>query len=148
GYLPLVEFFSNREDAGAVTGVLDEAVARFPEDATLRLLRTEALLAQERIDEARGELTRFRQATFAADPPVDCLRARVELAQGDPRAAAQRLTELAPRLDRAATQFWLGRALEAMRDAEGARRRYTLAQQRDPTWVAPAAALVRVEQRR
>jgi tetratricopeptide (TPR) repeat protein len=59
-----------------------------------------------------------------------------------------RLTELAPRLDRAATQFWLGRALEETGDTDGARRRYGLAQQRDRSWSAPAVALIALEQRR
>jgi tetratricopeptide (TPR) repeat protein len=58
------------------------------------------------------------------------------------------LTELAPRLDRAATQFWLGRALEEIGDTNGARRRYGLAQQRDRSWTAPAAALIALDQRR
>ena len=60
----------------------------------------------------------------------------------------KRLTELAPRLDRAATQFWLGRALEETGDTNGARRRYGLAQQRDRSWTAPTMALIALEQRR
>ena len=57
--------------------------------------------------------------------------------------AARRLTELAPRLDHASTQFWIGRALEETGDLEGARRRYALAQRRDPAWPAPLGALIR-----
>jgi tetratricopeptide (TPR) repeat protein len=62
--------------------------------------------------------------------------------------AAKHLTELAPRLDRAATQYWLGRALEETGDTDGARRRYGLAQQRDRSWTAPSTALIALEQRR
>lgn len=146
--LPLVEFYSARDDAEAARHVLDEALARFPDEAMLRLLRTEVLLAQGQRDETRAEFRRFREATFESDPQIEYLRARFELADGDAERAAKRLRELAPRLDRAATQFWLGRALEESGDIEGARRRYGLAQQRDRAWTAPAAALIGVEGRR
>ncbi len=147
-YLPLVNLYSARDDAGATVAVLEEAIGRFPDEPTLRLLHTEALLSLGELDDARAAFGRFRDATFDGDPQIDYLRARIELDEGDPRAAAERLTRLAPRLDRAATQFWLGRALEASGDTEGARRRYGLAQQRDRTWIAPAAALVALEARR
>jgi tetratricopeptide (TPR) repeat protein len=147
-YLPLVDFYSARDDAEATLAVLEEAVARFPEEPTLLLLQVEALLATNRSEEVRTALARFRNATFDGDPQIDYLRARLELAEGNPAAAAERLTKLAPRLDRAATQFWLGRALEEAGDTEGARRRYGLAQQRDRAWLAPAAALVNLEARR
>jgi tetratricopeptide (TPR) repeat protein len=146
--VPLVEFHSARGDADAAKTALDEALARFPEEATLRLLRTEVLLAQAKLDEAYSELDRFRDIAFEGDPQLEYLRARLALAEGDASGAADRLGKLAPRLDRAATQFWLGRALEESGDLEGARRRYGLAQQRDPTWTAPSAALIALEQRR
>jgi tetratricopeptide (TPR) repeat protein len=146
--LPLVDLLSDRGDAEAVTAVLDGALVRFPEDARLRVLRTEALLATDRVADARAEFTRFRDATFAGDPQLDYLRARLDLASGEARAAADRLTDLAPRLDTAATHYWLARALDAMGDSVGARRRYALAEQRDPTWAEPSAALVSLEQRR
>jgi tetratricopeptide (TPR) repeat protein len=146
--LPLVELHSARGDAEAARAVLDEALERYPEEATLRLLRTETLLAQEQLGEARAESARFRDATFEGDPQVEYLQARLDLADGNARGAADRLRKLAPQLDRAATQFWLGRALEMSGDLEGARRRYGLAQQRDPSWTAPSAALIALEQRR
>jgi predicted Zn-dependent protease len=139
-FLPLVELHSARGDAEAARAVLDEALERYPDEATLRLLRTETLLAEEQLDEARAESARFREATFQGDPQLDYLEARLQLADGDASGAADRLRKLAPQLDRAATQFWLGRALELSGDLEGARRRYSLAQQRDPSWTAPSAA--------
>ena len=147
-YLPLVNLHSARDDAEATTRALDEAIDRYPDEPMLRLLRTEALLAQERSDDARAEFRRFRDSTFDGDPQIEYLRARLELAAGDPARAADRLRKLAPRLDRGATQFWLGRALEESGDTEGARRRYGLAQRRDPGWIAPAAALIALEHRR
>ena len=147
-YLPLVNFHSARDDAEATAAVLKEAIGRFADEPTLRLLYTEVLLSQDDLDGARAAFRSFRDATFDGDPQVDYLRARLELAEGDPAAAAERLTKLAPRLDRAATQFWLGRALEESGDTVGARRRYGLAQQRDRRWIAPAAALVTLEARR
>jgi tetratricopeptide (TPR) repeat protein len=147
-YQPLVSFHSARGDAEATLTVLDEALARFPDEPTLRLQRAEALLAAERVDEAREERRRFREATFDGDPQVEYLDARLALAAGDAEGAARRLTKLAPQLDRASTQFWIGRALEQSGDLEGARRRYALAQRRDPAWTAPPAALIALEQRR
>ncbi len=147
-YLPLVDFHSNRDDVAATAAVLEEAIAHFPDEPALRMLYTETLLAQQRIDEARAELQRFGESTFGGDPQIDYLRARIALADGNARSAVMRLTELAPRLDRAATQFWLGRALEEAGDTDGARRRYGLAQQRDRRWTAPSAALIALEQRR
>jgi len=147
-YQPLVSFHATRSEAEATLAVLDEALVRFPDEAALRLQRTEALLADERVSEARAESRRFRDATFDGDPQIEYLDARLVLAQGDAEGAARRLTELAPRLDRAATQFWIGRALEASGDFDGARRRYALAQRRDPAWTAPPAALVALEERR
>jgi tetratricopeptide (TPR) repeat protein len=147
-YLPLVNHHSAQDDAQTTAAVLEEAIARFPDEPTLRLLYTETLLAQERIEDARAEFRRFRNATFDGDPQVEYLRARMELAEGDAEAAVERLTKLAPRLDSAATQFWLGWALEESGDTEGARRRYGLARQRDRSGIAPAAALVALEGRR
>jgi tetratricopeptide (TPR) repeat protein len=68
-FLPLVELHSARGDAEAARAVLDEAPERYPDEATLRLLRTETLLAEEQLDEARAESARFREATFQGDPP-------------------------------------------------------------------------------
>jgi len=147
-YLPLVDFHSNRDDAAATAAVLEEAIARFPDEPALRMLYTETLLAQKRIDDARAELHRFSESTFDGDPQIEYLRARVELAEGSAERAVALLTELAPRLDRAGTQFWLGRALEETGDTNGARRRYGLAQQRDRRWAAPTMALIALEQRR
>lgn len=147
-YLPLVNFHSARDDAASTAAALEEAIARFPDDATLRMLHTETLLAQGRQQPAREAFRAFRERTFEGDPQIDYLRARLALGAGDSEAAAEALTELAPRLDRAATQFWLGRALEIGGDGAGARRRYSLAQGRDPHWAAPTKALIALEQRR
>lgn len=147
-YQPLVRLYAARGDNEATLAVLDEALARFPEEPSLRLQRTEALLAAEDLDEARAEQRRFRDATFENDPQIKYLAARLALAEGDAAGAVARLTALAPELDRASTQFWTGRALEETGDLDGARRRYALARQRDLTWTAPLAALLVLEERR
>lgn len=146
--LPLVELHSKQGDAEAARAVLDEALERHPDEPALRVLRTETLLAEGRIDEARAELDRTRDVTFDGDPQIGYLEARLELADGDAVGAAERLRALAPKLDRAATQFWLGRALEESGDFDGARRRYGLALRRDPAWTAPSTALIALDQRR
>ncbi|MBW2244422.1 MAG: tetratricopeptide repeat protein [Deltaproteobacteria bacterium] len=147
-YQPLVSFHARRGDAQATLAVLDEALTRYPDEAALRLQRTEALLAAERLGDAREEKRRFEQATFDRDPQIEYLEARLALAEGDAQGAVRRLDQLAPQLDRASTQFWLGRALEESGDLDGARRRYVLAKRRDPGWTAPPAALVALEERR
>jgi tetratricopeptide (TPR) repeat protein len=146
--VPLAEFLSERDRTEDLLAALDAALARFPDEPRLRLLRFETLLARKLLDGARAEADRFTETTFEGDPEVDYVRARLALAGGDARRAAEQLRHLAPRLDTAATQFWLGRALEETGDTEGARRRYGLAQQRDPAWPAPAAALLALEQAR
>ncbi len=146
--VPLVEFLSERGRTEDLLSSLDETLARFPDEPPLRLLRTEALLEADRTEEARAESARFAESTFEGDPQVEYLRARMTLAGGDAEQAAQQLRDLAPRLDLSTTQFWLGRALEESGDSEGARRRYGLAQQRDPTWLAPAAALLALDRKR
>jgi tetratricopeptide (TPR) repeat protein len=147
-YQSLVTYHSARGDVEATLGVLDAALERYPDEATLHLQRSEALLAAGRMDAAREEQRRFRRATFDGDPQIEYLDARLALAEGDAEGATRRLTELAARLDRAATQYWIGRALEESGDLEGARRRYALAQRRDPTWTAPSTALIGLDQRR
>ncbi len=147
-YLPLVDFHSTHGDAEATLAVLDEALARFPDEASLRLQRTEALVAEGNLEEARAESRRFRENTFADDPQIEYLRARIELADGDAKGAADRLRRLAPRLDVAATHYWLGRAFEAQGDLDGARRRYALAEQRDPHSLPPSMALLAWAMRR
>jgi tetratricopeptide (TPR) repeat protein len=146
--VPLVEFLSERDRTEDLLTALDGALARFPDEARLRLLRTEALLEMDRTEDARAESDHFAEATFEGDPQNQYLGARLALAEGKAEAAAQQLRNLAPRLDLSTTQFWLGRALEESGDSEGARRRYGLAQQRDPGWLAPAAAMLALDQKR
>jgi tetratricopeptide (TPR) repeat protein len=146
--LPLARFLADEGRMRDATNELDAALARDPEEPALLLLLAETLLAAERIDDAREAIRRFRAASYADDPQSAYLDARLMLAEGHAARAAEQLRDLAPRLDRAETQFWLGRALETLGDLDGARRRYALAQLRDPRWPAPAVAQARIAQRR
>ncbi len=146
--LPLFRFHADRNELDAATAVLEEAIARFPEEASLYLIAAETKLARGEIGEARDAMQRFEESTFEGDPQIDYLRARIELAEGDAAAAAKRLTYLAPKLDRASTQYWLGRALEESGDTDGALRRYELAMTRDPNWTPPTIALIQLGQKR
>ncbi|MBW2374317.1 MAG: tetratricopeptide repeat protein [Deltaproteobacteria bacterium] len=147
-YLPWILFHSEREQLRETLSVLVEAVARFPEDPTLRRIYCEASLAAGEVAEARRELAVFRGLAYPGDPQIEYLAARVALASGDARGAADRLRQLAPRLDEPATHFWLAKALEAQDDIEGARRRYALALARDASWSPPHAALLELARRR
>jgi tetratricopeptide (TPR) repeat protein len=142
--LPLHDFYSARGRFDEALAVLEQATERFPDRAMLHLLEAEARFALGSSDAAQESLRRFEAQTFEGDPRVEYLEARLDLAAGEPHAAAQRLRALAPRLDVAATQFWLGRSLEQIGDSEAARRRYALALRRDPAWTAPATALVQL----
>jgi tetratricopeptide (TPR) repeat protein len=131
-YLPLAVLYARRQDADRALEVYDDALEAFPGEPMLRKLRAETLVDFGRIEEARAELRRLQEA-LPEDPAVEYLRARLELAEDDAVGAAARLLKLIPRLDEAATQFWLGRALEASGDALGAERRYGLAMVRQPS---------------
>ena len=111
--------------------VFDEALARVSRRSDDTAPRAEALLSAGKAGPARAAMDDYA-ARFPDDPNTEYLRARLELSDGDARAAAQRLERLVPRLDRAWTQHWLGRALEAAGDRAGADRRYQLALQREP----------------
>lgn len=146
-YLALAEFHANRAEVDEAFATLEEGLARFPGEPMLLMSQTEALIGMERLDEADDALDAFSDAAPDA-PQADYLRARIELARGHPERAARRLRELMPSLDRAGTQYWLGEALEAQGDFEGARRRYGIAITRQPSWPPPYYGSIRLAQRR
>ncbi len=147
GVLPLVEWHLARDAEQAADAALDDAIARFPQDAKLRAVAVEIALAQENAPQARERLRDLR-AQAGPSPMVDYHAARLQLLEGDEQGAADALMALAPRYDVAATQYWIGVALERLGDLEGARRRYGLALRRDPRWLPPSHALMRLARER
>ena len=101
------------------------------------------------VDEAtvRRRIGEFRELS-PDDPHGDYLDARLALAGGDPEWCIRLLRPLLPKLDRSYTQYWLGRALEASGDLDGAERRYGLASLRDPANPAPTIARLRLAEAR
>jgi tetratricopeptide (TPR) repeat protein len=99
------------------------------------------------VDDARVEFERYRKLA-PMGPREEYFRARLEFAQGNAALALQRLDGVVRRLDTASTQFWLGQALEAMEDLEGAEQRYRLAVLRSPWDPVPSLNVVRLAQRR
>jgi tetratricopeptide (TPR) repeat protein len=83
-----------------------------------------------------------------SDARTEYLRARFELARGDARAAAERLKQVLPQLDRSDVQHWLAVALEVLGDNEGAEYRYGLAIQRSPDQISSYPGLIRALERR
>ncbi|HXK23474.1 MAG TPA: hypothetical protein VMS55_12440 [Myxococcota bacterium] len=81
-------------------------------------------------------------------PQSALLRARLALARADASGARAQLERLAPELDTAATQYWLGRALEQTGDPAGAAHRMQLAAARDPAAPGPWLELLRLAQAR
>jgi len=147
GYLPLAQFYLQRGRPEAAVAANAAAVDRFPDQTAPRVWLTESLIDRGDLDRAREEL-RALSRLAANDPELAYLRARLELAAGDAEAAAEQLRELVSVLDRAHTQYWLGRALEASGDIDGAERRYGLALQRDGAHAAGATELMRLAERR
>lgn len=115
----------------AALAVLDAGLAVFEDDVMLRLARAESLLEAERLDEVEAAIAALR-ASEADTRQLDLLSARLDLQRGNAEAALRRLERLVPELDDAASQFWLGRALEETGDLVGAERRYSLAMVRNP----------------
>jgi predicted Zn-dependent protease len=147
GVVALSRFYASRGDPARAAAVLDDGVRSFPDDAMLRMHLAESWIDVGRLGAAEDELARFRERS-PGDPHVAYLEARLALARGDAAAAATTLSALVPRLDRAYTQYWLGRALEARGDAEGAERRYGLSLLRDPGHDAAVIALLRLAEQR
>jgi predicted Zn-dependent protease len=146
-YLVLASFQARRGDEAATFATYATALAEMPDEPELRRYHAEALLSFDRVEEARAAATHYWNAEPDA-PLGEYLRARLDLAEGDADSAKRRLETILPRLDQAATQFWLGAALEATGDREGARRRYGLAQVRDRSDPAAAFALMRLAEGR
>jgi len=146
-YLSLGSLLMGRDRMPETARLYADAIEAFPEEAQLRKFRVEALLAMDDLDGARAEFGRFRAAA-PRDPNVEYLLARLELAEGNPDAAVARLRELVPKLDQAATQFWLGVALEAAGDPAGASRRYQLAIARDPAQPTPYRGAIHLAEQR
>ena len=117
-----------------------EARDRFPDDRSLAVAHADALVALGRLDEAADVAEDLASRVGADGPEVRFIRARIDLAEGRSKQAAEALRALAPHFDRPATHYWLGRALEEQGDPAGARRRYSLAEKLDPDWSAPLAA--------
>ncbi len=147
-HLGLAQFYQARRDEERALAAYASAVEEFPQEPLLRFHRAEALLGFGRVDEAAAEVERFREARPASDPNAEYLRARIELARGDAAAAKERLEKLLPQLDQAATQFWLGRALETLGDRAGAERRYGIAMIRPGTDASPFLEVIRLAQAR
>ena len=143
----LARFYLSLDRPLDAAQVLGEAAVDFPDVPMLHMQLAEAWLAADNLDEARAEFGRFRDAA-PRDPNVRFLQARIELEEGDFKAAAARLLAVVPELDQAASQFWLGRALELSGDIEGARRRYAVAIVRDPSLPAPYRASIDLAVRR
>ncbi|MGH0029356.1 MAG: tetratricopeptide repeat protein [Myxococcota bacterium] len=136
---------AERRDAALAT--LDAALEEAPDDPLLLHARADLLLDREEPARAARAVDAF-EAVRPDDPAGELLRARLLLLRGDPAAAADALRALAPRLDTAATQYWLARALEDGGDAAGAQRRYALSAQRAPSEPGAYAAIARLARRR
>jgi predicted Zn-dependent protease len=129
-YLALARDHAAQGDDAGMLEVLEQALRAFPDDPVLQRTRADALLSAGKIEPGRKAVDDYA-ARFPDDVSAEYLRARLELADGDATAAAERLQRLLPRLDRSFTQHWLGRALEARGDRAGAERHYELAIVRD-----------------
>jgi len=134
-----------RQQAGesAAENALTAALERHPESTLLQFHRFESWIELDRHRDVARALPGFRTDS-GRDAHADYLEARLALEDGRADVAAEQLRGVVPRLDRAYTQYWLGRALEARGELASAERRYALALTRDPRQVGPARALLRL----
>jgi arylsulfatase A-like enzyme/Flp pilus assembly protein TadD len=143
---PFLDLANERVRSGdfdAALALHDQALERFPDAIEPRMQRFDLLLALDRMEAARIEQKSIEAMLADAAPELEYLRARLEIASKQPALARARLDRLIPQFDRAQTQYWLGVALDALGDPEGARIRYGLAAHRDRSWPLPQYALWR-----
>jgi tetratricopeptide (TPR) repeat protein len=124
-------------------------LAELPElDDPLQRIELRYLAIALRID--AGDLARARRdvAAFGREHPRNprygYLLARLELAEGDPQAAAKRLGEVLTRLDRPDVKHLLAVALERLGDRAGAELRYGLAALENPQQIPSWLGLLRM----
>ena len=146
-HLLLARFLLFTDQPQAAAEDLRGAAERHPDVPMLRMHEAEAWLDCGDLERARIALLAF-ELRAAEDPHIVYLESRLALAEGDAEGAASGLAQVISNLDRAYTQYWLARALEAAGDQTGARRRYGLALLRDRSHPAPAIALMRLAERR
>ena len=144
----LIKFLVEQGEFEKAGDALRKATASSPTEPALKELEVELELAERDASGAREALERYRAFEGASDPKAEFLLARVELEEGDAASAARRLRDVAPSLDIAALHYWLGKALEAQGDLDGAVRGYGIATSRDPKWVAPYLAAADLAARR
>jgi tetratricopeptide (TPR) repeat protein len=144
----LIQYLANRGEIAAVQETVLDAISRFPNEPGLYVTLSETQLELGDLEAAEHAAESYGDLPNALEANREYLRARLELANGDAAAAGERLRALAPKLDLAHVQFWLGSALEQQGELEGAARRYQLAVQRDPRWPPPLMALTGLAVRR
>jgi tetratricopeptide (TPR) repeat protein len=95
--------------------------------------------------EARRRVEAFGRE-YPRNPRYGYLLARLDLAEGDAKAAAERLTEILSHLDRPDVKHLLGVALERTGDQAGAELRYGLAATENPQQIPSWLGLLRTLQ--
>jgi predicted Zn-dependent protease len=103
-YLALVRDHAADGDDAGMLEVLEEALHAFPDDPLLQRTRADALLSAGKLEPGRKAVEDYA-ARFPDDVNTEYLRARLELADGDATAAAERFAQLLPRIDRSFTQY-------------------------------------------
>jgi tetratricopeptide (TPR) repeat protein len=130
------------------TGEAAELLAELPEIADpvqrieLQYLAITLRIEAGDLEEARARVEAFGRE-YPRNPRFGYLLARIELAEGDAKAAASRLTEVLTRLDRPDVKHLLGVALEQSGDQAGAELRYGLATQENPQQLPSWLGLLR-----
>jgi tetratricopeptide (TPR) repeat protein len=143
----LVRFLTARGRSADAIALLEDGLAQRPDDAELRFALAELRLDASGDGAAAEAVSRF-ESLRPGTPQAALLRARLALVHGDSAGARAQLLRLAPELDTAATQYWLGRALDSTGDPAGAAHRMRLAAARDPAAPGPWLELLRLAQAR
>ncbi len=139
-----IQLLAASDDAADLEPRLEALLARHPTHAAAANLLARRLL--ERDPERAFELARRAVRCRGGPDALDTL-GRIQLARGDAELAVQTLSvSLEIRPDSPSTHYWLGRALSAAGDEEGARRAFHTALQAEsfPEREAAQAALARL----
>jgi tetratricopeptide (TPR) repeat protein len=145
--LALFLFEKDRPDEAVEILAVKRGEFSADEARELEYLEVAILLDGGDIEGARTRYEDYRRRHWS-DPRAEYLRARLELADGNPSAAAERLNQLLPRFDRSDVQHWYGKALQELGDYAGAEHRFGIALLRNPQQLSSHKALIVLLERR
>ena len=150
-WLVLSSYRSRQGNLGAAIEAVDRALEIAPDDPAARLRKAELLVDSGYRDKDEAKIATGREIVDGvlseepSSPNALFVRAKIEMAELDPKAAAQTLrSALDVRPDWAQARFVLGSALMLIGDRNGARAELARAVELDPGQLEARRALARI----